>query len=104
MNLCSKPGCGQTGAVVLAYDYAARRVVLGDPQEGEISPHTYAMCTRCAEKLKPPRGWTVDDDRITPPLFLDSRRPVTAGYHAEEPEHDFEGETDTRQLFFGTSA
>jgi hypothetical protein len=62
------------------------------------------MCTRCAEKLKPPRGWTVDDNRLTPPLFLDSRRPVTAGYHAEEPEPDFESDTGTRQLFFGTSA
>ena len=102
MNLCSKPGCGQAGAVVLAYDYAARRVVLDDPREGEISPHTYAMCVRCAEKLKPPRGWTVDDNRVTPPLFLDDRRPVTVGVHAEEHEPDIEPET--RQLFFGTSA
>jgi hypothetical protein len=27
----------------------------------------------CAGKLKPPRGWSLEDDRWLPPLFIESR-------------------------------
>lgn len=70
MNLCSKPGCTRAGAALLGYDYAARRAVLGDPPAtGEISPHVYVLCAACAEKLRPPQGWLLDDLRAAPPLF-----------------------------------
>ena len=103
MNPCSKPGCGNPGAAILGYDYADRRAVLHDPSEDEVSPHAYVLCTRCAEKLTPPRGWTLDDNRAEPPLFLDrvSREryqpaAVEALPPAEEPRR--------QQLFFGYSA
>ena len=102
MNSCSKPGCANPGAAVLGYDYSDRRAMLEDPG-GDISPHAYVLCTRCAEKLTPPRGWVLDDNRAEPPLFLDrikERDETAASVGAlsspEEPER--------RQLFFGYSA
>ncbi len=106
MTRCSKPACAQIASVVLAYDYAQQTVVLDDATGGEISPHHYAMCLRCAEKLKPPRGWTVDDRRVAVPLFASERpsrassplAPTAAEGNAEETVHDA-----GRQLFFGSS-
>ncbi len=102
MNLCSKPSCGNPGAAILAYDYSARRAVLEDPPEGEVSPHLYVFCTRCAQKLTPPRGWVLEDLRTAPPLFLDrvrEREDAAAEQVLSEPV-----EPARRQLFFGYSA
>jgi len=111
MTHCSKPGCAHVASVVLSYDYGAQKVILEDAV-GEISPHHYAMCLKCTEKLTPPRGWLVDDRRVTTPLFAD--RPVSivpdspfrdlsdydeGGYEELEPAVD-----DERRLFFGSSA
>lgn len=103
MNLCSKPGCPNPGAAVLAYDYAERRALLDDPPDGEVSPHCYVLCTRCSERLTPPRGWVLDDARSAPPLFLDRtddrREPAPVEVlpaPAEQPRR--------QQLFFGYSA
>ena len=101
MNTCSKPGCANPGAAILGYDYAERRAVLEDPV-GDVSPHSYVLCTRCAQKLTPPRGWTLDDNRAQPPLFLDRLKereqpaPVEALPPPEEPRR--------QQLFFGYTA
>ncbi len=105
MNLCSKPGCGHAGAVILGYDYSQRQIVLEDPEGGEISPHAYAMCTSCAEKLRPPRGWEVEDHRSEPPLFLDdvTLLELVEGTRLEDPE-ELQPQPVGRQLFFGTSA
>jgi hypothetical protein len=85
MKLCSKPSCVKAGAVVLAYDYAARRVDLFDPVDGEISPHLYALCSDCADRLRPPRGWELVDRRVAPPLFAAGDtfglEPAEAGAH-----------------------
>ncbi len=102
MNTCSKPGCANPGAAILGYDYADRRAVLDDPPTGEVSPHAYVLCTRCAGKLTPPRGWVLDDNRALPPLFLDRAQeraePAAVGPlpSPEEPRR--------QQLFFGYSA
>ena len=106
MTHCSKPGCSQIASVVLSYDYADQKVVLDDATGGEISPHDYAMCLRCAEKLTPPRGWFVDDRRVAVPLFASDRGESRIALGAElaelveavEPE-----EEPGRQLFFGSS-
>ncbi len=104
MNLCSKPGCANPGAAVLGYDYSDRRAVLDDPSS-EISPHAYVLCTRCAGRLTPPRGWVLDDLRAEPPLFLDrvkerseTAAPAASDTLAPPPE------PDRRQLFFGYTA
>lgn len=62
MNLCSKPGCTRSGGAVLSYDYAARLALLEDPPAtGEVAPHLYVLCATCAERLRPPQGWLLDD-------------------------------------------
>jgi hypothetical protein len=55
--------------VVLAYDYSARTALLLDPEPGGASPHLYALCERCAENLRAPRGWILDDRRVKPALW-----------------------------------
>jgi hypothetical protein len=102
VNTCSKPGCANPGAAILGYDYADRRAVLEDPSNGDVSPHAYVLCTRCAEKLTPPRGWVLDDHRAEPPLFLDRarEREEPAAVEALPPPE----EPRRQQLFFGYSA
>ncbi|HEV2755674.1 MAG TPA: DUF3499 family protein [Actinomycetota bacterium] len=102
MNLCSKPGCGSPGAAVLGYDYSERRAVLDDPP-AEISPHAYVLCTRCAGKLTPPRGWVLEDLRATPPLFLDRVKERAEAPVATESLPPL-GDPERRQLFFGYTA
>lgn len=71
MNTCSKPGCTRAGAAVLGYDYGARLALLEDPPgKGRLSPHLYVLCVPCAERLRPPQGWMLEDVRTTPPLVL----------------------------------
>jgi hypothetical protein len=103
VNLCSKPGCGNPGAAILGYDYAARRAVLDDPP-AEVSPHSYVLCTRCAGKLTPPRGWELEDLRAEPPLFLDRVKDRVEAPAAEAKTLPPLGEPERRQLFFGYTA
>jgi hypothetical protein len=80
------------------------RAVLDDPGDGELSPHVYALCVLCAATLRPPRGWVLEDQRSSPPLFLDAPidlAPVSRALESEEPE---EAERSARQVFFGYSA
>lgn len=108
MTLCSKPGCGGAGAAVLSYSYADRVARLEDPQEGLLSPHVYVLCDGCANKISPPRGWSLDDQRTTPPLFVsrleDHRAASATGAVSDEPAADGSFEGFSRQLFFGSSA
>ena len=102
MNICSKPGCTRAGAALLGYDYAARLALLQDPPEtGQPSPHLYVLCGHCAERLRPPQGWNLEDTRTEPPLFVATgeARP-SEGVLEEEVEEP----TVRRQLFFGYSA
>jgi hypothetical protein len=103
VNLCSKPRCTRPGSVALAYDYSDRRAILEDHPEGELSPHLYPLCITCAEGLRPPRGWTLEDQRSTPRLFGERSELVhaTAG-GAPEIDEDPEPARE-RQLFFGSS-
>jgi hypothetical protein len=103
MNLCSKPSCTRPGAVVLAYDYAERKAVLDDPATGQLSPHVYILCTKCAENLRPPKGWELEDRRSEPPLFVE-RVPAQIVTIPAEPEMPEEPVPARRQLFFGYSA
>ena len=73
------------------FDYAERRAVLEDPVAGQLSPHSYLICTLCAEKLTPPRGWELEDHRDKPQLFL-AENAEEAG--AETDETNETDETD----------
>ncbi|MEA2434661.1 MAG: hypothetical protein QOG54_2118 [Actinomycetota bacterium] len=87
---------------MLSYDYSARKAILGDPVAGHLDPHLYVLCSRCAERLVPPRGWTLEDRRSEPPLFIETGERVTVG--ASAPEVEDEPEQARRQLFFGYSS
>lgn len=69
MSYCSKPSCRGTAAVVLAYSYADRKVLLADVPDDGRPPQTYSLCLTCADNLSAPRGWDVDDRRERPVLF-----------------------------------
>lgn len=107
MNLCTKPSCARPGAVVLAYDYSERKAVLEDAPQGQLSPHVYVLCIKCAERLRPPKGWELHDLREEPALFLE-RVPDLVGsptQNVEEPPVEEAAlTTSRRQLFFGYSA
>lgn len=104
MNTCSKPGCTRAGAAILGYDYAERLALLEDPPEtGPLSPHLYTLCVPCAERLRPPQGWVLNDVRTKPPLFVTDGRATVSTISTEEVE-DEEPVTHRRQLFFGYSA
>ena len=87
---------------MLAYDYAERKAILEDPARGELSPHVYILCTKCAEKLRPPKGWELEDRRSEPPLFVDRIAAVVT--IPAEPEQTPAPDSSRRQLFFGYSA
>lgn len=87
---------------MLGYDYAAKQAFIDDAAPGEPSPHVYVLCTPCAERLNPPRGWDLIDRRAEPPLFVDDRTSVTVLETRQPEERPLDAQR--RQLFFGTSA
>lgn len=93
MANCSKPACGRRGEWILAYDYAEGICVLQETTPGELSPHHYLLCARCADRLKPPRGWTL----------LDHRPPEEPVVLPDPAEDDAPVELD-QPLLFGESA
>lgn len=105
MTHCSKPGCGEIASVILSYEYGQQTVILEDATGGDISPHHYAMCLRCAERFKPPRGWDVEDRRVAVPLFASERtdRHTPVGGESAEDEGADRVFDSGRQLFFGSS-
>ena len=105
MSTCAKPGCAGSATAVLSYDYGARVATLEDPGPDPISPHVYAFCSQCAEKLHPPRGWELRDERSRPPLFLNDARPISVPSDTEiDDEEEVQPQRAARQLFFGQSA
>lgn len=103
MNLCSKPGCTRSGAALLSYDYDGRLASLEDPPSGgEVSPHLYVLCGQCAERLRPPQGWLLEDRRTAPPLFVATGERAAEG--GVQPFEEPEPVASRRQLFFGYSA
>jgi hypothetical protein len=54
---------------VLFYDYSEKRASLADAPTGDLSPHLYVLCERCANAIKPPQGWVLEDKRGAPRLF-----------------------------------
>jgi hypothetical protein len=67
---CARPGCGETAAATLSYQYASRTVWLDDVVP-EADPSTYDLCRRHAGAMTVPKGWHLDDRRgpAVVPLF-----------------------------------
>ena len=60
-RLCARPGCGAPATDALAFHDVTRMVWLHDL--GEPQPYAIDLCTRHADRLCVPRGWTGDDRR-----------------------------------------
>ena len=96
---------------MLAYDYRAGSARLDDLPEIPISPHLYVLCDRCATSLRAPRGWILDDRRVTPhgarPQAAPAASPAAEAPVAAEAQTEVQVEVHEegqRQLAFGYRA
>lgn len=55
---CSKVACVDDAVATLTYVYADSMAVLG-PLSMRHEPHSYDLCARHAERMAPPKGWSV---------------------------------------------
>jgi hypothetical protein len=69
-RLCERPGCSERGAVAYGFDAERLLVWLATFDPDIDRPRAGVLCTRHADSLVVPVGWTLDDRREpTPPLF-----------------------------------
>ena len=67
---CERPGCSEPGVVASTFERESLTVVLAH-YVGEIEAGSFnVMCTRHADILTVPRGWTIDDRREDPPRLF----------------------------------
>ena len=75
---CERPGCSGPGVVACTFERSTLTVVLTH-FVGEIEDGSYnVMCTKHADILTVPKGWTIDDRREDPPRLFAApeRKPV----------------------------
>lgn len=76
---CERPGCSQPGVVACTFERSTLTVVLshfiGEANDGSYN----VMCTKHANILTVPRGWTIDDRREDPPRLFSApeKKPVS---------------------------
>jgi hypothetical protein len=59
---CSRPGCSDGAGATLSYSHGRRSAWLTDLTH-ERDAHSYDLCSRHADRLSVPQGWTLDDRR-----------------------------------------
>lgn len=62
MRTCSKPSCSEPAEATLILRYQQREVVLGNLLP-ERDRNFTELCMRHADRLTPPLGWDVRDER-----------------------------------------
>ena len=75
---CERPACSGPGVVACTFERSTLTVVLTH-FVGEIEDGSYnVMCTKHADILTVPKGWTIDDRREDPPRLFAApeRKPV----------------------------
>lgn len=55
---CSRVTCKEEAVATLTYVYADSMAVLG-PLSMKAEPHSYDLCSRHAENLSAPQGWSI---------------------------------------------
>jgi hypothetical protein len=75
-RFCARPGCGAPATAVLTFQYSTRTVWLLD--QGDLDPAAIDLCTRHADRLSPPRGWTSHDRRADSAAAADLTTPVAS--------------------------
>ncbi|MBI2237530.1 MAG: DUF3499 family protein [Actinobacteria bacterium] len=66
MRTCAKMRCESRAAATVALRYEAREVVISDLAP-EPNPNLLDLCAEHAERLTPPVGWRVRDERLPVP-------------------------------------
>ena len=61
-RLCNRPACGATASASLTFQYVNRRVWLDD-LVADPDPSMIDLCTRHADGISVPIGWSGEDRR-----------------------------------------
>lgn len=85
-RLCERPGCSDVAAMAYGFDVDRLLVWLAPrAPDGGDPMRAGSLCTRHADAMVVPRGWTLDDRREatprlfrSPPLIADDTRPARA--------------------------
>ena len=62
MRTCARMSCGSTPVATIALRYADRTVVVRDLVPAR-DPNLLDLCAEHLQRMTPPVGWLVDDDR-----------------------------------------
>ena len=62
MRVCAKMRCGAAPEATVALVYITREVVIEDLAT-EHDPDLLDLCAEHVDRMAPPRGWTVRDER-----------------------------------------
>lgn len=62
MRVCAKMRCEAEAVVTVRLEYADRRVVVA---EVEPTADGLDLCREHVDRMTPPMGWSVADDRVT---------------------------------------
>jgi uncharacterized protein DUF3499 len=69
MRTCAKMRCGAEPVATVSLAYDEREVVIASLVR-ERDPNLLDLCREHAERLTPPVGWTVHDERPAPALAV----------------------------------
>lgn len=69
MRACVKMRCGHEPVVTVSLSYADREVLFQELTE-ERDPNLLDLCREHADRLTPPRGWVVRDQRAATQLAV----------------------------------
>jgi hypothetical protein len=62
MRICAKMRCGAEPVATVSLAYAARQVIVAD-LAAERDPNLLDLCREHVDRLTPPVGWDLRDDR-----------------------------------------
>jgi len=80
---CERPECSQPAAVRWGFDPRRLLVWLDRPEDDGSIDH--GLCTTHAQRLRPPRGWWLDDRRLAQPALFPGFAPKTEATGAIDP-------------------
>jgi len=63
MRICAKMRCGAEPVATVSLAYSARQVIVRDLLT-ERDPNLLDLCREHVDRLTPPVGWSVRDDRV----------------------------------------
>jgi hypothetical protein len=69
MRTCAKMRCGQPPTATVALVYTERQVVVSDLL-AERDPNLLDLCLEHVDRMTPPVGWVVRDERSAAPIAV----------------------------------